>query len=120
MNTLEWFVQFLLAGIVFCAGTRRIFSLARNAATPQAEPLARGAGLPCKTLCAIALVEIAAALALALPIHPWRLDFVPVVAAACLALLALLIGIHHLRRHQSAGPALALFLLSLFVLVGHS
>jgi hypothetical protein len=40
------------------------------------------------------------------------------VAAAGLALIMVLAGIYHLRRQEEAAPAVSLFLLALFVIVG--
>jgi len=40
------------------------------------------------------------------------------LAAGGLALIMVLAGIYHIRREDSAAPAVSLFLLALFVIVG--
>jgi len=46
-------------------------------------------------------------------------EFLPLLAASGLALLMTAAGIYHDLRRESAAPVVALFLLALFVIVGH-
>jgi hypothetical protein len=63
-------------------------------------------------------VEIAGALGVLTP-EGWSHDYLLVrLAAAGLALLMVCAGIYHARRREEASPAVTLFLLALFVIVG--
>ena len=74
--------------------------------------------MPCNVVLAIALVELTGALALIVPFNLWQPGILPLLGAAGLALLTLCACIYHLRRHESAAPIVALFLLTLFVIIG--
>jgi uncharacterized membrane protein YphA (DoxX/SURF4 family) len=119
MNNLDWFAQILLAGIFLFFGLSKILATQRQKRAPQANATWNGAGLPRTTACAIALVEILCALALVVPVRSWRPDLPPLLAAAGLALLLLAACTYHIRRREHAGLSVALFLLALFVVIGH-
>jgi hypothetical protein len=117
MSTLNWIAQLLLAGVFLFDGFSRVFSFRR-----KARPLAAGTGFdsPGESIqltAAIAMTEIAGALAVLTPVDLWPPDVLPRIAAAGLALLAVGASIRHARRHESAAPNVAVFLLALFVIV---
>jgi uncharacterized membrane protein YphA (DoxX/SURF4 family) len=118
MNTLLWIAQILLACVFFYAGFSKIFAFRRQKAVAPTEPRFDGVGLPHELAAAIALFEIAAALGLVLPVDLWQPDFLPRVAAAGCAILALVACVYHVRRKEHTAPIVALFLLALFVIVG--
>ncbi|MGD0096652.1 MAG: DoxX family protein [Terracidiphilus sp.] len=120
MNNLDWFAQILLGGIFLFAGLSKIVALRRQPDEPQAEPGFEETRVPRRFACAIALLEIAAALALLVPLNLWRPDLLPSLAASGLALLMVGAGVYRVRGRESAAPAVALFLLALFVIVGHA
>lgn len=117
MSALNWIAQLLLAGVFLFDGFRRVFSFRR-----KAKPLAAGSGFdsPDESIqltAVIAMTEIAGALAVLTPVDLWPPDVLPRIAAAGLALLAVGASIRHARRHESAAPNVAVFLLALFVIV---
>jgi hypothetical protein len=69
---------------------------------------------------AIGLFEVLLALALVAPIGLNLPVALPLLAASALALLTMTAAIYHLRRHETAAPSAVLFLLALFVIVGHT
>jgi uncharacterized membrane protein YphA (DoxX/SURF4 family) len=120
MNHLDWFVQILLAGIFLFAGLSKLFAFQRKAEVPQTGPSCRGFGLPSTMAVGIALLEIAGALALVVPLIMWQPAILPLAAATGFALLSLAICVYHYRRGEFTAPVVALFLLSLFVIIGNS
>jgi len=119
MNSLDWFAQLLLAGIFVFSGLSKIFAIQRRVKTTAHTSLScTCSGMPCNVVLAIALVELTGALALIVPFNLWQPGILPLLGAAGLALLTLCACIYHLRRHESAAPIVALFLLTLFVIIG--
>jgi uncharacterized membrane protein YphA (DoxX/SURF4 family) len=119
MDNLVWIVQYLLAAVFLIAGICKIFSISQRRVWLQDGPGCEPRGLSHKTACSIACVEIAGALALVLPFRLGQQESLPLLAAAGFALLTVAAAIYHARRREPAAPALALFLLALFVIVGH-
>jgi uncharacterized membrane protein YphA (DoxX/SURF4 family) len=117
MNSLERIAELLLVGIFLFAGLSKIFAFQRQPQV-QAGPSWRGSGLPRGVAFSIALMEIAGALGLVVPLHLWQPDLIPQLAAAGLALLTLAAFAYHVRRREPAAPLMALFLLTLLVIVG--
>jgi uncharacterized membrane protein YphA (DoxX/SURF4 family) len=117
MNILLWIAQILLAGIFLFTGFSKLFAYGKLAAAIAArrqQPI--GISRPQAAL--IALAELAGALGLLIP-APLSPNYCVVrLAAAGLALLMVCAGIYHLRRREEAAPAVSLFLLALFVIVG--
>lgn len=122
MDALLWIAQIALAAAFLACGTMKIFAydrlIARMEARPQRQhPLSRGMSA------LVGILEIAGAVGVLLPaiLLPGNLaeDYLLVRAAAgWLALLMIASGIYHLTRREPAAPAVSLFLLALFVLVG--
>lgn len=66
----------------------------------------------------VGLLEIAGAVAVLIPTDLWPPWVLLRLACAALGLLMVAAGIYHLRRQEPAAPTVALFLLSLFIIVG--
>jgi hypothetical protein len=119
MNRLDWIAQILMAALFLFAGISRIVYFGRKTRAVQTAPGWRTTELPQGWSLAIALLEIAGAVALFVPFNAWQPDVLPVLAATGLALLTLSICIYRVSRKEPAAPVTALFLLTLFVLIGH-
>jgi uncharacterized membrane protein YphA (DoxX/SURF4 family) len=119
MNRLDWFAQILVAGVFLIAGLSKILDLQRHASAAGSGPGFQSNEMPHGLAWAIGLLEIAGALALVVPLNLWRPDILPLVAAVGLALLTLGICFYRARRREPAAPVLAMFLLTLFVIIGH-
>jgi len=117
MNSLDRFMEYLVAGVFVCVGLAKIWSYQRRPKPLGAQRARLPFGLPYGLIIAAGLFEIVAALALLTPS-----SFLPQVMIAPLAIagLALLTGtgaFYHMRRHETAVPNLILFLLVMFVAV---
>jgi hypothetical protein len=117
MNNLDRFAEFLLVGIFLFAGLSKILAYQRQ---PRAQggPSWRGNGMASGMAYPIALMEIAGAVGLVVPLNLWQPDMIARLAAAGLALLTLATFLYRVRRKESGAPVMALFLLTLFVIVG--
>ncbi|MGD0829856.1 MAG: DoxX family protein [Terracidiphilus sp.] len=120
MNRLDLFALYLLAGIFFFAGISKFIVLEWFKGSQRSGLSQKSVELTRRTAFAVAVLEIAGALALVVPVHLWTPGMLPRVAAGGLALLALAISIYRYRRQQFAEPVIALFLLALFVVIGLS
>jgi uncharacterized membrane protein YphA (DoxX/SURF4 family) len=118
MNGLLWIAQILLASVFLFTGTSKLFAYERLVMTFQGRSKGGHIGVSRGQAAAIAFAEIAGGLAVLTPetLSPEHLAVR--LAASGLALLMVCAGIYHLRRHEEAAPAVALFLLALFVIVG--
>ena len=119
MNSLDWFAQLLLAGIFLFAGLSKFFAFQSQVSAPWSALNCTCIGMTRKAVCAIAILELAFALALIGSLNHRLPEFLPLLAASGLALLMTAAGIYHDLRRESAAPVVALFLLALFVIVGH-
>jgi cell division protein FtsW (lipid II flippase) len=119
MTNLDWFAQILLAGIFLIAGLGKVFIFHHQTDSGQSGMSSGSLELTRKAVYFIAMLEIAAALALIVPIRLWRPEVLPLLAASGLALLMVAAGIYRHRRGESTVPIVALFLLTLFVIIGH-
>jgi hypothetical protein len=118
MNGLHWLAQILLTGVFLFDGWSRIFSFRREAKPLPSKPGFGSIRLPYELDVAIAVAEIAGALALWVPANLRPPDIFPRVAASALALLAVAGSIYHMRRKEPAAHNLAVFLLAVFVILG--
>jgi hypothetical protein len=118
MNSLDWFAQILMAALFLFAGLSRIVTMRRKTQVIQTAPGWRTSELPLGWAWVVAALEIAGAVALLIPFSLWRPDILPLLAAVGLALLALAVCIYRAWRKEPAAPVMALFLLTLFVIVG--
>jgi len=118
VNILLWIAQFILASVFLVTGVGKILAYERLMGTVEARSKGLPAGIPRALAAFIGLAEIAGAIGVLVPgsFSPGHL--IVRLAAAGLALIMVLAGIYHLRRQDSAAPAVTLFLLALFIIVG--
>ena len=118
MNGLLWIAQILLAGVFLFTGASKLFAYDRL--VKRVEERAKGGlvGVSRGQAAAIALAEIAGALGVLTPGALCPEHLLVRLAAGGLALLMVCAGVYHLRRHEEAAPAVTMFLLALFVIVG--
>lgn len=122
MNALLWIAQVVLAGAFLIVGSAKIFAFKKLKKELETHPrrrieMSRGMAA------LVGVLEIVGAIGVLLPpfLLPGNLagDYLVVLSAAVLlALLMVAAGIYHLVRGEPASPAVALFLLALFVIVG--
>jgi uncharacterized membrane protein len=118
MNSLIWIAQVFLAIAFLFAGMTKLaaFSKLRYRLEKRAKggPIRMTYG----QAVVVGLLEIAGALGVLIPPALVANYEAVLYAAGGLALLMIAAGIYHLRRNESAAPAVTLFLLALFVIVG--
>ena len=118
MSTVLWFAQIIMAALFLFAGFSKIFAHRRQAVVHPQRP---GFGLPGmrdEVVSLIAILEIAGAICLVLPVDLLPPYIVPRLAAAALALLMIVASVYHARRHETAVPNVVLFLMAILVIVG--
>ena len=123
MNELLWIAQLLLAGIFLFAGTAKLVAYRRLQSTLEGRKTRGKIGISRIGASVIGLYEIAAAVGVILPgaWTPAALEPEYLLVRICAGALALLMvgaGIYHLVRREEAAPAVAAFLLALFIIVG--
>lgn len=118
IGDLIWDSQLLLAGVFLIAGVSRILALGRRESMPATLTGIRLDGLPPKARVTFAILEIAGAVALVVPMNSWPPYLLAQLAAAALGLLTVAAIIHQARRREFTAPSFALFLLALSVVVG--
>lgn len=118
MNTLLWIAQIILAGVFLFTGFSKIFAYEHVVKAVEARSRAGQVGMSRAQAFFIGLVEIAGAAGVLVPVDLWPPYVLLRLAAAGLALLMVAAGIYHIRRQEPATPAVSLFLLALFVIVG--
>jgi hypothetical protein len=119
MTHLDWFAQYLLAGIFLIAGVGKIFIFHYKSDAGRSGLSGKTIGLTRKAVYSISALEITGALGLILPISFWRPGLAPILSATTLALLMLAACVYRNRRQEFTAPVVALFLLALLVVVGH-
>jgi hypothetical protein len=118
MNELLWIAQILLAGIFLFTGVSKLLAYERVIGAVEARSNGIPAGVSRGLAACIGLAEIAGALGVISP-PSWMPGHLLIrLAAGGLALIMVGAGIYHLRRQDSAAPAVSLFLLALFIIVG--
>lgn len=116
MNSLDRFMEFVLAFVFLLAGLGKIFSYNRKAERPEGGQAGGLMGVEYKWAALIGLFELVAALALITPVDSDRHATLVLPAAIGLALLTVGASIYRVCRHQSAVPTVVLFLLAIFVI----
>jgi len=123
VNTLIWIGQITLAAVFFSTGVAKLLAYRKLISTIEERrktapiKVTRGQGA------VVGLLEIAGAVGVVLP-PMWTpgamaSDYLLVrLAAGGLAILMVAATIYHVRRRESASPAISAFLLALFVIVG--
>jgi uncharacterized membrane protein YphA (DoxX/SURF4 family) len=118
MDGLLWIAQILLAGVFLFTGVSKVLANAEVLKAVGSSSNGGWIGLSRVQAALIGLLEIVGALGVVVPVDLWPPNVLLRLAAAGLALLMVFAGIYHLRRHETAAPTVALFLLALFVIVG--
>jgi uncharacterized membrane protein len=118
MNRLDWIAQILMAVSFLFVGINRVISFRRQNTGHQPVSGWKVTELPREWSWVIAVLEIGGAVALVVPFKIWQPDILPRLAAVGLALLTLSVCIYRVRHKEPAAPVMALFLLTLFVVVG--
>jgi hypothetical protein len=120
MTNLDLLMEFLLAAAFIWIGFTQILSYRRRPRALGADNRRLPLGLPYAVVVAVGIFEIVAALALIAPLGANRPASLALFAATALALITFMAAILNARRHRSAAPSLALFLMALFVILGHT
>jgi hypothetical protein len=118
MNTVLWMAQIILSAACLISAFSKIRVSGRQWRTQQVLSGAGFVGMPDELAAAIALLEIAGALILLVPVDLWAPDILLRMGAAGLALLAIVSCIYRARRQEHTTPNIVMFLLALFVIVG--
>lgn len=118
MEGMVWIARIVLAGVFLYAGFRTIFASGQRAKAMKALPNCTGFELTHGWAVAIAVLEIAGALCMLVPVGLWLPNTGLLLAASALALLMLAAGIHRALRREPPAPSMVLFLVALFVIVG--
>jgi hypothetical protein len=119
MTNLDQFMEVLLAGVFLWIGVKQILSFRRRPKALGADNRRLPLGLPYAAVVVVGICEIVAALALVAALGTSQPASLALFAATGLALLTFMAAILNVRRHRSAVPSVALFLMALFVIVGH-
>jgi hypothetical protein len=115
MNSLDRFMELLLAGVFLLVGLSKIFTnnkKAKYSGPPESSGLM---GLPYRMAALIGLFETTAALVLIMPAGTWPSATLALPAATALAVLMLAASIYRMRLRESAVPTIVLFLMAIFV-----
>lgn len=120
MTNLDRLMEILLAGVFLLIGVWQIVSYGRRPRSLGARHRSLPLGVPYGFVIVAGLIEIVAALALVVPFGPIPPERLALVAAVGLAMLTLTVAIYRTRRQQSAVPSTMLFLMALFIILGHT
>jgi uncharacterized membrane protein YphA (DoxX/SURF4 family) len=118
MNGLLWIAQILLAGTFLVTGAGKLLAYDKLMGKLEARSKGRPMDVSRGMAAFIGVAEIAGALGVLTPGTLVPMHLIVRLAAAGLALIMVFAGIYHLRREESAAPAVSLFLMALFVIVG--
>jgi hypothetical protein len=122
MNGLLWIAQLVLAGVFLFTGATKLFAYEKLVKTLESRSKSGRAGMSRGQAVVIGLLEIAGGVGVLTPSDLVSADLPAhlfiLLAAGGLALLMVAAGIYHLRRLESAAPAVSLFLLAVFVIFG--
>jgi uncharacterized membrane protein YphA (DoxX/SURF4 family) len=123
MNILIWTGQIVLALVFLFTGFSKMFAYKRLIRTIETRRKTAPITMTAMQGRLVGLLEILGAIGVVLPpaLTPPALaadDLLVRLAASGLALLMVIATIYHFRRRESAAPAIAAFLLALFVIVG--
>lgn len=109
-----------LAGTFLLIGAWQIVSYSRRPKSLGAGHRSLPFGIPYGFVIVVGLIEIVAALGLVIPVGSIPPERLALVAATGLAVITLTVAIYRTRRQQSAVPSTTLFLMALFVILGHT
>lgn len=118
MNSVLWAAQIILAGACLFSAFSKMGVFGRQSSAQHVLSGAGCVGMPDELAAAIALLEIAGALILVVPVDLWAPDILLRLGAAGLALLAIVSSVYRARHQEHTTPNIVMFLLALFVIVG--
>ena len=122
MNALFWIAQILLAGVFLSTGVTKLFAYEKLVKSLEDRSKSGRIGMSRGQAALIGLLEIAGGVGILTPADivsaGLQSHLFILLAAGGLALLMVAAGIYHLRRQESAAPAVSLFLLAVFVVFG--
>ena len=123
MNTLIWIGQIALAAVFLVTGISKIVAYKKLITTLETRRKTAPITISPARGRLLGVFEILGAIGVIMPLEltPAALapDYLLVrISAGALALLMVAATIYHIRRKESASPAIASFLLALFVIVG--
>jgi hypothetical protein len=122
MNGLLWIAQLVLAGVFLFTGSTKLFVYEKLVKTLESRSKSGRIGMSRGQAAMIGLLEIAGGVGILTPADivsaGLQSHLFILLAAGGLALLMVAAGIYHLRRQESAAPAVSLFLLAVFVVFG--
>jgi uncharacterized membrane protein YphA (DoxX/SURF4 family) len=118
MNGLLWIAQIILAGVFLLTGFSKLFTYEKLLKVIEGRSKSGQIGVSRGQDAIIGVAEILGAVGVVAPVDLWPPYILLRLAAGGLALVMVAAGIYHLRRQESAAPAVTMFLLALFVIVG--
>ncbi|MGA2651544.1 MAG: DoxX family protein [Terracidiphilus sp.] len=118
MNIVLWVAQIILAAACLHSGYSKILVFGRHKTAERVPSGAGCVGMADELAAAIALLEIAGAMVLLVPVDLWAPNILLLLAAADVALLAIICSIYRARLQEHTTPNLVMFLLALLVIVG--
>jgi uncharacterized membrane protein YphA (DoxX/SURF4 family) len=118
MNGLLWIAQLVLAGVFLVTGFTKLFAYEKLVKKLEDRSKSGRIGISRGQAGMIGLLEIAGGVGVLTPAELVPAHLLIRLAASGLALLMVAAGIYHLRRQESAAPAVSLFLLAVFVVFG--
>jgi DoxX-like family len=123
MNTLIWSGQIALAAVFLFVGFSKLFAYKRLIKTLEVRRKTAPITMTAGQGRLVGLLEIVGAIGVIMPVSVTPATLAPNyllirLAAALLAILMVAASIYHFRRRESAAPAIAAFLMALFVIVG--
>jgi hypothetical protein len=123
MSGLFWIAQIILAGVFFFTGFTKIFAYKPLMHAVQTYSKGKPSGVSRGQALFIGAAEVLGAIGVIWPTPLMPSVFASghllVLLSSCgLACIMVLATIYHMRRNESAAPAISGFLLALFVIVG--
>jgi uncharacterized membrane protein len=118
MNYLMWTAQGILAAVFFITGMSKLLAFGRVKSFLGRKLKGGPIGISSGQGASIGLLEVAGALGILMPESIVPNYMTVILAAAGLGLLMICAATYHFRRKEPAAPDIALFLLTIFVIVG--
>jgi uncharacterized membrane protein YphA (DoxX/SURF4 family) len=112
MNSLDRFMEFLVAAIFLLVGLSKIFSYRRQKEGAETETSKLAIEFPYWCVALVGLFEMGAAMALVTPFE------LTLFAALALAFWTIITGLYRMSVDKPTAPTAVLFLLVLFVIRG--
>jgi hypothetical protein len=118
MNIVLWVAQIILAGACLHSGLSKVLIFGRQKRVQAGLPAAGCVAMPDELAAAIALLEIAGALILLVPVDLWAPNILLRLGAAGVGMLAIVSSIYRARLKEHTTPNMVMLLLAVLVIVG--